>query len=219
MSIKYRYELDSWQALLQQLNNLVSKQCKYYFWHLTYLPVTKKHKWLDIDKKLIERYQTNKTPKQRISIRKKGFARFVYLRWEHIVFILHTEGQIPEGREQDKFFDIRQKPIVFEISDLVGFEIQISMGKNLIKLNDNTFNTIKEELRLIAKSADIKKMRRAFHKLNGFPAWSGIIKQKMNLAKFLVKEARKYNVNSTCFTYSSLFIRMQRKTVKTWVNN
>lgn len=217
MSIKYKYELDSWQALLQQLNNLVNKQCKYYFWHLTYLPISKKDKWLDIDLKLIQRYQSNKTAKQRISIRKKGYARYAYLRWENIVFILHTEGQIPEGMEQDKFFDIRKKSISFDISDLVGFEIQNSKGKTIIKLADETYKTIKEELSIVAKSADIFKMKNTYNKLNGFPSWSGIINQKKDLAQFLVKESRKYNVNSKKFVYSSIFIRMQRKTVKTWL--
>ncbi|WLR55942.1 hypothetical protein LC048_02780 [Mesobacillus subterraneus] len=216
MSIKYRYELDSWQALLQQLNNLVSSKCKYYFWHLTYLPDSKRDKWGSIDLKLIERYQTNKTPKQRLSIRKKGYARFMYLRWEHIVFIVHTEGQIPAGVEQDKFYDIRKIPINFELSDLVGFQIENLKGKTSIKLNNNTFNTVKEELRMIAKSGDILKMRNTFHKLNGFPSWSGIITQKKVLAEFLTKEAKKHNVNSRNFSYSSLFIRMQRKAVKTW---
>ncbi|WP_242230525.1 hypothetical protein [Bacillus cereus group sp. BfR-BA-01491] len=217
MNIKYNYELDSWQALLQQLVVNCSKQCKYYFWHITYFPVNKKDKWREIDEKLIERYETRTTKDQRNRMRKKGLARFYYMRWENIAIILHTEGVVPDGMIQDKFYDIRKKPIQIFISDLVSFDIQNLNNKIEVKLAEETYQTIKEELKNVAKSANnIRKIKNTYNKVNGFPAYSGIIKQKKELAKFLVKQTKKHNINAQKLEVPNLFIRMQRKTVRTW---
>lgn len=120
----YKYLCNNWQALLEQIVNLCGNG--YYYYHISYLPVRKKEKRKEIDKKIIEKYNLEKDTKdKRYQRKKKGLANFAFLRWEHILVILHTEGKIiyPNGlgkRLKDKG-KLKNKNLKSEIESLDFF--------------------------------------------------------------------------------------------------
>ncbi|NYE08814.1 hypothetical protein F4694_005670 [Bacillus niacini] len=187
------YLVSSWQGLIQLLVNLCGKG--YYYYHITELPVNKKSKWGDIDAKFIGKYQTDKNKWQRHRQKRKGIANFYYLRWEHLVLVLHTEGMVPrEFLYDDKFSDIRRSPVFLKISDLSAFEIQIVDKKVSVTLSRDTYRGLKDMLYNVAKTKNKYKMKQTFNLINGFPAYKGVLGQKNQLAEYLVAQAKKNGI-------------------------
>jgi hypothetical protein len=208
--VSTRYVCASWQGLLQQLVYLIGRG--YFFYHVTYLPVNKKEKYSQIDAKLIGKYKTDKTKWQRSRLKAKGVANFYYLRWKHVAVILHTLGeQEDEIIYDDKFLDIRKNPLLLKISELVAFNIQIVDRRVTVKLAKDTYEGLRIELHQVAKTKSKEKMAKAFDRINGFPAWAGIIVQKRRLAWYLCEQAKKHNIQ---LDQSELRFVDQRKPVK-----
>lgn len=157
-----------------------------------------------IDRKLIEKYDCDKSKYERARLKKKKIANFYYLRFHNVFLILHTEGDIRDNIVyDDKFKDIRDKKsqISIKISDLTTIDIFMGAFKKggtrkvTVKLNKSTYRGIKDSLYIAARTKNINLMKREFDKLNGYPAWSGIIEQKVKLAKYLEKQARSHRVD------------------------
>ena len=214
------YEVESWQGLIQMTVNLIGRG--YHFYHITYLPVEKEHKWKAIDKKLIEKYKTDKSKYQRARQKNNGVANFFYLRWENIAVILHTKGKILDDiGKDDRFDDVRKKPCVFKINTEVAFRIGLKnvKGENKtkvdIRLDKDTYKRIKEVLLDVANSGKAYLIKREFNKINGFPAYAGIVEQKANLRTFVIERARQ---NHIYLKVSDLRFYTKRHTVKVWKN-
>jgi len=111
MCMKLNYLCSSWKSLLEMVNDLAGHG--YIYVHVLYLNPKKQDKYLDIDLKLIKKYNAfyNKLKfKDKYYRRKqKGLANFRYLRWENVVVILHTKGKII--LDDDLFMQSNQKKI------------------------------------------------------------------------------------------------------------
>lgn len=192
------YMCVSWQALLQMIVHLVGRG--YYFYCITHLPEHKRARWSSIDRKLIARYQTDKSKFQRARCKSKKTANFFYLRWENISILLHTAGELGNIEYIDHFTDIRHQPIHLAISDLISFAIGVNAmqtkgeikNKVFVRLSRESYRGVKDELAECAKSTNKYIMKMAYDRLNGLPAYSGIINQKRNLAKFLSIQAKRH---------------------------
>jgi len=190
---KQLYLVASWKALLQMVVNLCGKG--YYHYHLTELPINKQNKWGEIDNKIIKKYKTNKSKWQRQRAKAKGIANFYFLRWEHIMIILHTEGVVLEEIVyDDKFSDIRQTPIFLKISELSAFGIRFNQKKVQVTLDKETYQGIKYTLYNAVKSKNIDLIKREFNLINGYPAYHGILVQKNELARYVMEQAKKHQV-------------------------
>ena len=119
------YMCVSWQALLQMIVHLVGRG--YYFYCLTHLPEHKRARWSSIDRKLIARYQTDKSKFQRARCKSKKIANFFYLRCENISILLHTTGELGNIEYIDHFTDIRHRSIHLAISELISFSIGVNV--------------------------------------------------------------------------------------------
>lgn len=195
MGAGYRYLCDSWQGLLQMTVYLCGQG--YYYYHVTCLPEKKRERWAKTDAKLIKKYRTNKSKWQRARQKQKGLANFIYLRWHNIAVIMHTMGRIDDNvTYDDPFYDVRKKPMRLPISELLEIEIyKRKNGSFTCRLTSKTYRGIKQTLRDVARLKNVKRIYHEYNKLNGIPAWGGVIEQKRQLAKYLVRQARKHQIN------------------------
>lgn len=219
--MKIQYLCGSWQGLIQQVVYLVSRG--YYYHHIEYLPQKKSARFPKIDQKLIEKYKADKSKYQRARQKNKKIANFYYLRWDNIAIIMHTLGAVePDIFYDDKFIDIRHNKgkINLKISDYISLDILLGELKQggirhtTVKLDKQTYAGFKNVLRDISKTHNKAIIKREFNKLNGLPAWSGIIEQKRKLAKFLIKEARHNQVD---LAEKELRINTFRQPVKVFI--
>ena len=205
-----QYLVTEWKAMLQMVVNLCGKGYRYY--HLTELPINKQNQWGEIDEKIISKYKTNKSKWQRQRAKAKGIANFYFLRWEHVMVVLHTEGVVPEEIVyDDKFSDIRQLPIFLKISELSAFRIQIHQEKIQVTLDKETYRGIKYTLHNAVKSKNVRLIKSEFDLINGYPAYKGILAQKNQLAHYVMEQAKKHHVQ---IKRTDLRFTTQKKTVK-----
>jgi len=193
-----RYLCQNWQGMLQLLVYLLSRG--YYFIHVGYFPVRKKNKWEKIDEKLILRYQTTKSKFQRCRQKRLGVANFFYFRWEGVAIIAHTDGATENVSMEDTFIDIRYSPINISISELVSFKVSLvtpgisTTSKVEVALARETYKGLKEVLSVVASTKKTHLAIAEFSKINNFPAYSRVIKQKVLLAKYLIRQLRKNQI-------------------------
>lgn len=211
-----KYLCQSWQALIQQVVYLCGRG--YHYYHILYLPSHKEDKFLQIDKKLINKYKTDTKPYTRSRLKGRGVCNYFYIRYNNIALIMKTDGSIQDGIvEDDKFSDVRYSPMILKISEIVSLSIHYFEKKRLtVKLEKECYQTIKAKLLDAANTKNKYKMIKTFNMVNGFPAWAGIIAQKRRLAKFLCEKAKKNNV---LLEQKELRIVDKRTPVKVWVES
>ncbi|GAB6483732.1 hypothetical protein bcgnr5384_51550 [Bacillus cereus] len=231
------YLCNKWQGLLETIVNFVSQGYVYY--HVSYLPVTKLDKAHNIDQKMLEKYNLIKDTKDKRYYRKKqGLTNFRYLRWNHILVILHTEGTIIQKGEEkkhlgkfkefqakkhsvccdDEFKNIHLKPLVLNISEQVAFEVRFLEKKDVgekvtVRLTKQVFRDKKAELGTLAEKRQTKSLVYVFNALNNLPAWRGIIIQKRELYRFVVAEVRKHNLQFQKGTFEVCDFRPKEKDI------
>src|SRR5690625_3173035 len=174
---RYYYLCSSWKGFLQQIVSQLAFGYEYY--HITIYPEKKKDKWLQIDKKLIHKYQTKKSKFQRSRIKSKGFANFYFLRWENIAVILHSGGNISNDIVyDDKFKKLSENPMFLKISERITLKIQKSKIKNKkvdVFLKKESYQNIKEQIyEVVTKTKRKENIITEFKKLNGLPSYRGI---------------------------------------------
>ncbi len=186
------YLCNNWQGFLQIIIYMMSRG--YYNYCLTILPEKKKSKWLKIDKKLITKYEIGKSKFQRARQKAKGQANFYYLRWESCALLLHTSGNFNINID-DKFLDVREKPLLIKISDNIKFEVkETSEDKKLsVWLNKDSYKGFKLVIADVCRTKKKPLIIKEYDKINGLPAWKGIIIQKHSIAEYAVKQAKKNN--------------------------
>ena len=231
MDIKYVCECESWQGLLQQLVNLVGHG--YYFYHVTVVPSKKSDskKLKALDQKMILKYKLEKDNKDVRRYRKQlGLANFRYLRWQHLLVVLHTEGYIiteenPHSdvfnklqikryilSDLDEFIDIRRKPMEISIGEEVSLNVQFlpkeEKGEQAtVKFTRQMLREKKAELAEYIEKRQVQRAINCFNNLNGIPAYRGTILQKRELKTFVWKEAKRHGVK---FSYNDLFVNSSR---------
>ena len=177
---------------------------KYLYYQLSYIPNEKaenKEFLAKLDSKVMEKYQTNKTKNQRLTLRRQKKARFISVRYKNILIIMRTEGDFEIGKNE-KWLDIRKNKIELKISNFTTYRIGLgkakaSKGKSLnsvitVSLGANTYNTIKLScLDAIRYKKSIRKLIYEFNKINGYNGWNGINTQKIQLRDYLIIEVCK----------------------------
>lgn len=216
METMYQYKVGNYQGMLQMLVYLIGRG--YFFYCLVHLPTQKRDKWDKVDQKLIDKYQCEKSKWQRSRAKVKGDANFYYLRLDALAVILHTPGAFPDTiLADDPFEDIRKKPCTLQITELTAFDVSVTKEKKVsVKLNSKTYQGLKDN---IAQTAELKSKElliREYNKVNGFPAWAGIIAQKRQLAKHVQNQAgrHQYKIES-----KDLRINTKRKIYKVFEIN
>lgn len=196
--MKVDYLCNSWQFMLQQIVYLVSKGYIYYY--VGEIPLNKADRAKKIDNKIIEQYNINLSKYQRNRRKKKKYANFYYLRWKNQFIILHTDGKL-EVPNVDTFYDIRtNKDSSNRLRIVIGPKLIVNVvmrgSSPTVVLDKATYKDIREDIDDLVKYRRIKFLHNYFKKLNGLPAWSGIVKQKFLLQKEVYNLAKKYSVNT-----------------------
>lgn len=145
-----------------------------------------------IQKKIIEKYDTDLTKDQRYYKKSKGYANYGSIYFKNKIYLFRTSG---ERVETENFQEVPDQ-LTLEISEYLTLILfRDERGKFTFKMSKGTFRKIKEKIRI----ALIKKDGRSFHfeinKLRGLPTYRGIELQKNQLKKWIKKEQKKYKTN------------------------
>jgi len=189
---KQPYLVKSWQALMQQLVFLAGQG--YIHYYVAYLPKEKEHKFSAIDTKLIAKYQTNVSKYQRYRLKQKNQANFIYLRWEHIAVMLHTNGNIPTIEGMDSFKNLRDGAMVIQLSKFLALSVVTYNGKTTVRFSKESYRTLKTHIATYAKHKQKAKIIETIQKLNGVPVYKGVFEQKKQLVEFAIGELEKNGV-------------------------
>lgn len=201
MKVDYLY--NSWQFMLQQLVYMVGRG--YYFYHVGKISEKKLDKAIDIDKKIINKYNINIDKYKRNRRKQKKLANFYYMRYHTTFIILHTDGRL-DVELDDEFFDARIKQtevnrLKIGASNGVSFNISLvhkerNQYKVTVSLSNETYKNFRTEIEEYIQQRQIKKLEEFFKRLRNLPAWKGIIKQEYLLLDEVYKYAKKYGLNS-----------------------
>ena len=201
--MKVDYLCNSWQYLLQQLVFLIGKG--YYKYHCGFIPEGKEYKAVNIDKKIINKYNINLSKDQRYRRKKKKLSNFYYLRWKNQFFILQTDGEL-DVEIDDEFFDIRIKQkesnrLSVVVSENMKFNLSMRYKEKskysvTVSFSNETYKDLKAEIEELIQHKQTKKLENLFENLRGIPAWQGVIKQEYKLLEEVYRYAKKYNLNT-----------------------
>lgn len=209
-----RYLCVRWQGLMQMVVYLVGRG--YYYHKVVKYPLKKKDRWLDIDRKMIAIYQCAKSKHQRVRMKKRGEARFMFYRYEDVAVVLHSDGALPPGLPCADFRDIRARYAEIPVSDRIVFFVYVDRktGRTTVRLTRESYLAVKREIEETCRSGKAYEIINVVERLNGLPAWHGIHEQKVNLAKLAVTWAKKARRR---VRYSQIDIRTKRKVHKVFV--
>jgi len=136
--------------------------------------------------------------------------------------LMHTDGaQAPEVVHDDKFHDGRQKAerLLVDIGTMRYWVMppgdQNNNGKATVRTHRGCYRELKEVMMEAAKRRSRQDLLNEFHKLNGLPAWAGIIEQKRRLADFVIRSSRKNEIWPP-IKRDELKIITRRKPVPVW---
>ena len=186
------YLCENWQGFLQMCVFLIGRGYRHYC-HVVY-PLRKRYKWEEIDRKLIQKYGTDKSKFQRSRSKKKGIANFYFLRWYDQAVIFRTAGEVSGAIiNDDRFYDVTEKAMEVKVSDDIKFRIPREKSVT-VRLTKDSYRGFKAVLWDVCASKDRRAIISEFDKINGIPSWKGIIAQKRMLAAYAVKQARQHHV-------------------------
>lgn len=193
MKGEYYYETLNQDGFIRLITNYMGQGFEEF--HVGYIPIKKMAKVDKIDQKLIIKYKTRLNSRQRNYRKSKGECVFVYLRFQHIFVILKSSGELPKNiKEIDRFENINDSDLIVVISEFVSFKIKkhsnkitVFLGDGMIKNNrDVTYDFILKRNKTMAV--------KTFQMLNGFPRFSGIIYQQIQLQREIVQLSKKHNL-------------------------
>jgi len=182
---KMKHVAESWQGLIQGLVTWVSHG--YSFVCKTHYPDHKDQK--TIDEKLIRKYRADLEKTKRWRVRKEtGAAMFALIRLKNTAYLLHTEGVLPSVYD-DRFIDLRKEPLAVRVSASLVFEISVKNGKTDVCLSRRTYEWMEAGLTDAVQTRSKTRIIAQFERLNGLPAYHGIVAQKVAIARWLLHEA------------------------------
>jgi hypothetical protein len=117
-----------------------------------------------------------------------GAAMFALIRLRGTAYLLHTEGTLPSVYD-DRFIDLRIEPLTVRVSESIVFEILVKHGKTEVCLSGRTYEWMKAGLADAVQTRSKTRIIAQFERLNGLPAYHGIVAQKVAIATWLLQEA------------------------------
>ncbi|MGD0229607.1 MAG: hypothetical protein ABSC19_04505 [Syntrophorhabdales bacterium] len=142
-----------------------------------------------IDEKLIRKYRADLEKTKRWRVRKEtGAAMFALIRLRSTAFLLHTDGGLPSVYD-DRFIDLRSEPLKVRVSASLVFEISVKNRKTEVCLSGRTYEWMKAGLADAVQTRSKTRILARFERLNGLPAYHGIVDQKVAIATWLLHEA------------------------------
>lgn len=192
-ALKHRYLTENWQGIIQQLVYYISMGYSEY--HALVLPEKKRDRWLEIDAKLANKYQTDLSKFQRSRRKEKGLANHVYLRWEQYAFLLRSPGTVPDVPDPDRFHNVRKRPLGITIGT-IAFKIHHAQRGVTVHLDRECYQGIKSNLIDWCKRGNSGRtsLLKEFDALNGLPGWAGVIEQKRHLRDTVLSHGKKYGM-------------------------
>ena len=195
--MNYGYYLCTcWQAFIQQIVHNVSHG--YYYYHYHTLTENRRDKLPQIDKQIETRFATDRAKDQRYRAKKRGECNYFYLRHELKLIIMRTDGnEWSSELRSHPFDDIRQKPLEIRIEGDGNLVLKLhrkAVSGISVCLSKSCFRDKKYELLNLLEHRQISKMMYAFNKLNGVPAYSGVVEHKKLLMKELINAAKKHGI-------------------------
>jgi hypothetical protein len=182
---KMKHVAESWQGLIQGLVTWVSHG--YYFVCKTHYPDHKDQ--TAIDEKLVRKYRADLEKTKRWRVRKEtGAAMFALIRLRGTAYLLHTEGTLPSVYD-DRFIDLRMEPLMVRVSESIVFEISVKHEKTEVCLSGRTYEWMMAGLADAVRTRSKRRIIAQFERLNGLPAYHGIVAQKVAIVKWLLHEA------------------------------
>jgi len=116
--------------------------------------------------------------------------------------ILKTGEKAP--REEDRFESIEDKPLTVRISPLVEFKLHRKRKETTtVFLSRDTYRGLKAVLTETACKDNIPKtliaklLLEEWNRINGFPAFAGVIEQKSQLLTYVVRLCKRHNIPLT----------------------
>ena len=207
-----KYLIDSWQAFIQQIVYLVGRGYDQYC--LILYAEKHRHKYEDIDKKLIDKYQCNLNKDQKRYRKQKGYENYSFLRYKETAIILKTKGKTHERiKGNDEFELVKNQCISIRISDWITLEVRNVQDRVSVYLSDDTYREIKNTCLDHLEMKNYTKMRVTFMNLNGIPAWGGIVKQRIKMIGELKKNAKKLGYYKQ-INFNNFEINKKRKPVQ-----
>lgn len=197
--LKLKYLCKDLNGFMQLITYLVSRG--YYYHCVIILPEKKRDKFDSIDKKLIDKYDADKSKYQRSRQKIKKKANFYYLRLEKLAILLHTEGDLNEYSLDDNFKDIRKKnsKLTLPFSEFLKLDVILVKEKDdkiktTVKMSPDMYNRVKDSLLDAILSKKIGIVYKEFNKLYGLPGYAELIKQEQSLLKFTLKQCSKHQL-------------------------
>jgi len=186
------YLCENWEGFLQMCVFMIARGYRHYC-HVAY-PLRKEYKWKEIDRKLMEKYGITESKYRRARLKKKGIANFYFVRWYDQAVIFHTAGEMSGTiTYDDQFYNVTEKALKVKVSD--NIRVTIRREKTVtVRLTKDSYRGAKAVLWDVCRSKDRRAIIREFDKLNGIPSWKEINEQKRMLAAYVVKQARKHQV-------------------------
>jgi len=153
-------------------------------------PENKKDKWLAIDKKLSEKFNTDLNKGQRAYRKRKKQANAVALRCREVCIIMHTNGS---HNWDEKFTDIREETLQIPFGNIVKIDLKIINGKGYVKFNKRSYQNLKEIIKDLARNAPTWKHLAELKKIRHLPAVRREMhQQKKHLFDLYRKECKRH---------------------------
>jgi len=185
------YLCETWQGFLQQIVYQVARG--YVFFCLIQYSDKKREKWLNTDKKLITKYNTDQSKDQRYRRKAKQLSNFIFLRWENWAVVLHTFGSIQGVVYDDKFKSILETPLQVRLN--LEYKVHRSAkGEITVHLSRESYQGIKSILAHTMILQRREKLIDEFNRINGLPCWGGIVEQKAQLLDHILRKAPRYGI-------------------------
>ena len=134
--MNYQYLTYSISGLIQQ-TAVCYVQRGYWFYVLGHIPKDKNP--LEVDQKLLEKYQIGMSKFQRCRRKKAGIASIQYIRYQNTFLLLATEGNHPIFH-QEQVQDARTSPI-----RVFGYSICWQNGRVFVSLDHRSFTKLRKE--------------------------------------------------------------------------
>ena len=166
----------------------------YEFYCPILIPEKKADRAERVDKKILDKYPMLLWGKdQKYRAKKAGKANFAYVRWGRCAVILHTKGLVPEVQDPDRFYHVRENPYTFPVGSWI--EVKISPSKTgkryTAYLTKQSYRNLKALLRENIEHRRLEVFEKYYKRLEGLPAFSGILGQMRELYRFCRSEIRK----------------------------
>lgn len=196
--------------MVQHIMNCISYGYRYF--DVSYVPLHKMEKAHFIDDKLIKKYNANLSKDRKYYYKKKGIANHIYLRWQSVIVILRTDGEVAAGNDSGFTpFDKETGVLPLKIGNKTEVEIHAHNNQLSLVLSNSTYRRVRAEILEYIEHGNINAAIYTFNALNGIPAYYGINKQQVQMYKEILRAFKKSNL---FIDKKLLFIRRYRKIYK-----